>query len=249
LSIPLLISEQAVVPQEKKRALTSEQFFGRVLLAEDTPEIQALMRRILGNVGVEVEVANNGQEAIDIVLSQVEPFDLILMDMQMPELNGIEATEMLRQLGYDVPIVALTANVMQKHRDQFETAGCNGFLSKPIDRQALFQVLGEYLQHGEGDMTVATEESWVDPELHEVFIKHAVQLREELKGHFNEEAWQEAREVSHSLKGSGATFGYPLLGDMGHAVCHALDLGHHEQVPKLIEKLLEELDQVINSDL
>jgi CheY-like chemotaxis protein len=114
-----------------------------VLVVEDTPELQLLERRILERMGLTVAVANNGKEAVDLATEQ--PFDLILMDMQMPVMDGIEATRVLRDRGYTVPIVALTANVMQKHRDQFDAVGCDDFMAKPIDKQKLRDTLKKYL--------------------------------------------------------------------------------------------------------
>ena len=115
-----------------------------VLIAEDTPELQLLERRILESMGATVTTADNGKIAIE--LATAHHFDLILMDMQMPETNGIEATKILRAAGNNVPIVALTANVMQKHRDAFNEAGCNGFLEKPINKQELSHLIQQILQ-------------------------------------------------------------------------------------------------------
>ncbi len=137
--------------QEERRSNQSEQgeieeeasYTGHVLVAEDTPAIQLLMKRILENTGLTVVVADNGQQAIEQVSGQ--PVDLIFMDMQMPVMNGIEACKMIRDKGYKTPIIALTANVMQKHRDQFRKAGCDGFLGKPIDKRDLKGVLKKYL--------------------------------------------------------------------------------------------------------
>lgn len=247
INVPLQLSDLKVEPEQHKRISTSAHFTGRVLLAEDTHEIQILVKRMLTTVGVEVELANNGNEAVDIALTQSTPFDLILMDMQMPEMNGIDATQMLRQLGCDVPIVALTANVMPQHREQFEAAGCDGFLNKPIDRQALFHVLQRHLDHNGGKLSLKEEESLIDPELREIFFKHAAQLRGDLKRHYGDEAWQQVRDAAHSIKGSGASFGYPKLGEMGGAVCHALDLKEMDRLPDLIEGLVEELDQLLSA--
>ncbi len=117
---------------------------GKVLVVEDTLAIQLLVRRMLERLGVSVTVVQNGIEAVDIASEY--PFDLILMDMQMPEMDGIEATRVLKQAGCEVPIIALTANVMQRHRDAFVDAGCDGFLSKPIDREELNSAVQGYLQ-------------------------------------------------------------------------------------------------------
>lgn len=128
---------------EQRNSVLSGGFEGRVLVAEDTPELQLLERRILESMGVKVEVANNGVEAVQMVTEH--PFDLVLMDMQMPLMDGVEATRQIRAHNNQVPIVALTANVMEGHRVAFEEAGSNSFLSKPIDRQELRQVLAEFL--------------------------------------------------------------------------------------------------------
>ena len=117
---------------------------GQKLIAEDTPALQLLERRILENMGLDVTVADNGLEAVE--LATKHPFDAILMDMQMPEMDGIEATHTLRSEGIQTPIIALTANVMQQHRDQFEQAGCDFFLGKPIDKEALSRILNKLLK-------------------------------------------------------------------------------------------------------
>ncbi len=119
------------------------QLHGRVLVVEDTPAMQLLISRILTKVGVEVVVAGNGIEGVEALAAN--RFDLVLMDMQMPEMDGIEATRQIRARGDLTPIYALTANVMPQHRDAFLTAGCNGFLSKPIDRSQLLETLQDHL--------------------------------------------------------------------------------------------------------
>ncbi len=116
---------------------------GHVLVAEDTQALQLLERRILEKMGLEVTTVNNGQEAVELVAGH--HFDLILMDMQMPVMDGIEATRTIRAAENPIPIIALTANVMQKHRDQFNQADCNGFIAKPIDKYELKRVLQRYL--------------------------------------------------------------------------------------------------------
>ncbi len=119
-------------------------FSGEVLVVEDTRDLQLLLCHILELMQVKVSVANNGLEAVEQAMNRT--FELILMDMQMPLMDGLEATAQLRELGNVTPIIALTANVMQKHRDAFNEVGCNGFLEKPIDRLELQKVLQRYLK-------------------------------------------------------------------------------------------------------
>ncbi len=132
-----------------------EQFSGQVLIAEDTPELQMLERRILESFGVTVTVVENGEEALELACRN--NFDLILMDMMMPVMDGLEATRLLQRSGVDAPVIALTANVMQKHREEFREAGAVGFLEKPISRNQLRQILEQYLNQVEIDFSSALE--------------------------------------------------------------------------------------------
>ena len=107
----------------------------RVLLAEDGPDNQRLIALHLTRAGAEVELAEDGQVAID--LATTGTFDVVLMDMQMPRLDGYMATRRLRARGYAVPIVALTAHAMDEHRRRALTAGCDDYQTKPIQRASL----------------------------------------------------------------------------------------------------------------
>jgi signal transduction histidine kinase/DNA-binding response OmpR family regulator/HPt (histidine-containing phosphotransfer) domain-containing protein len=111
-----------------------------ILLAEDSPDNQRLIGSFLVKLGAEVVVAENGDVAIDLALRSRDGgrrFDVILMDMHMPVIDGYGATEHLRSVGYDGPIIALTANAMSGEREKTLAAGCNDFATKPIDRKRL----------------------------------------------------------------------------------------------------------------
>jgi signal transduction histidine kinase/DNA-binding NarL/FixJ family response regulator len=127
----------------------------RVLLVEDGPDNQRLTSYILTKAGAEVTLASDGKEALEKALAYREgwgrrqrdrrtPFDLILMDMQMPVMDGYEATRRLRQAAYTGPIVALTAHAMRHDRDRCLKAGCDAFVSKPVDRQSLLEIVAQY---------------------------------------------------------------------------------------------------------
>ena len=109
----------------------------RVLLAEDGPDNQRLISHLLGVLGAEVETVENGQEAIDRILGGGPPLDLVLMDMQMPLMDGWEATRRLRNAGSGIPVLALTANAMPGDRQACLEAGCDDYLAKPVRRDAL----------------------------------------------------------------------------------------------------------------
>ncbi|MDB5101401.1 MAG: sensor protein [Cyanobacteria bacterium RYN_339] len=119
------------------------QLVGRVLLAEDGPDNQVLLRTLIRRLGPEVVVAENGQVAMDH--ARAGAFDLVLMDMQMPVMDGYRATAQLRDHGYRGPIVALTAHAMAGERERCLAAGCDDFLSKPVDRLELRRLVARYL--------------------------------------------------------------------------------------------------------
>lgn len=108
-----------------------------ILLAEDGPDNQRLVSWLLQREGADVVVVGDGKQALAAVAAAARAFDLVLMDMHMPEIDGYRATELLRERGVGLPIVALTANAMSDDRQRCLRSGCTDYLSKPIDRQQL----------------------------------------------------------------------------------------------------------------
>jgi CheY-like chemotaxis protein/HPt (histidine-containing phosphotransfer) domain-containing protein len=122
----------------------------RILVAEDNHVNQMVVTALLGKAGHHVEVVGNGLEAVRAV--QSAPYDLVLMDVQMPEMDGPTATREIRRLAEEVrgiPIVALTANAMAGHREEYLAAGMNDYVSKPIDQAELFRAIARACGRGE----------------------------------------------------------------------------------------------------
>ena len=116
---------------------------GRILLVDDGDDNQRLLQMQLGDAGASVTTAWNGRIAIDLAANQT--FDLILMDMQMPVMDGYTATKELRSQGLTLPIIALTAYAMAEDREKCMASGCSGYLSKPIDQETLLKTVHKYL--------------------------------------------------------------------------------------------------------
>ena len=120
---------------------------GSVLLVEDAPALQLVTQARLTKLGYQVEVVSNGQEAVDAVATN--DYGLVLMDIQMPEMDGITATRLIRELQADgkgdIPIIALTANAMKGDEQQYLAAGMNDYLTKPIDSASLNRILQRWM--------------------------------------------------------------------------------------------------------
>ena len=125
------------------------------MLVEDEAINREIGEELLSAIGLQVETAENGNVAVDRV--KRSKFDLILMDIQMPELDGLEATRQIRQLsgGTTIPIVALTANAFTTDKERCFAAGMTDFLSKPVEPDELYVVLGKYLSAGKTACTLA----------------------------------------------------------------------------------------------
>jgi CheY-like chemotaxis protein len=116
----------------------------RILLVEDNEVNQLVASRILGNAGMDVSIAGDGREAVDMI--QKGKFDLVLMDIQMPVMDGLTATREIRGLGFrDLPIVAMTAHAMSSDRELSLQAGMNDHVNKPINVTELFQTLVKWI--------------------------------------------------------------------------------------------------------
>ncbi len=122
----------------------------RILLAEDNPMNQKLAQFMLTKAGYQLEVANNGREVVEKYTAEPEHFDLIFMDVHMPEMDGLEATRVLRNRGYGtIPIVAMTADAMKEDRDKCLEAGMNDYMAKPIKREDVFGMVKKWVLENE----------------------------------------------------------------------------------------------------
>jgi signal transduction histidine kinase len=153
------VSVAAVAPQAANSAadsatkstcpLNTPQISGRLLLADDAPDNRRLISALLTKSGASVDIVANGQQAIDLALNAVkqqQPYDVVLMDMVMPEKDGFTATRQLREAGYTGGIVALTANEGSGARQECLAAGCDDYATKPVDRDTLISVISRWVK-------------------------------------------------------------------------------------------------------
>jgi len=201
---------------------TDTSLVARVLLAEDTPDTQRLFAYYLRKAGAEVDIAENGLLARDRALAAAaagRAYDVILMDMQMPELDGEQATAQLRRAGYRGPIIALTAHAMQSEREKCLRAGCDDFASKPIDPETLVATIRRHLHRSE---SVASEEQPLvstlkgDAELMallDMFIAGLPERVAAMERSLAAADFETLRKQAHQLKGTSAGYGFAPIAE------------------------------------
>jgi CheY-like chemotaxis protein len=154
------VLEQALLSRDRHGVPTAKEIRlkGRVLIAEDNPANQMIAQSMLTRLGLSVDVAANGLEALDAVRNR--PYDLVLMDIGMPEMDGIKATRKIRGMGEptaSIPVIAVTAHVMRGERESLRVQGLDDYLAKPIDRAAMVDCLRRWLRQEEDKMAVADQ--------------------------------------------------------------------------------------------
>ena len=196
----------------------------RILLVEDGATNRKLIRLVLERAGATVRCAENGRAGIDA--AEAESFDLILMDMQMPVLDGYSAARELRRRGHAAPILALTAHAMSGDMQKCLDAGCSGYLSKPIDPQRLLQAIAEALGSNSVDETLEilardrpapaliSTLPLDDPEFREIVEEFVGRLAEQMAD--LRKAWERndraaIADIAHWIKGAGGTAGFAAL--------------------------------------
>ena len=218
---------------------TCESLQGRVLLADDIPDMTKLMRRTLENTRLELELAENGRMAYEMAMASKaagKPYDLILMDIRMPVMDGHEATRRLRKDGWERPIVALTAHSMRGDCEKCREAGCDAYLSKPVSRAQLFETLEKYLSRtggttGEGPSEMQVRDGLAEGILFDGLLDDATtdQLVQEyaetlpakaeaLEKAFRTQDLELLAGLTHELKGLASMYGFSPVSEKARAL-------------------------------
>ena len=256
--------EAVTPPTEAAQPLVSE-LRGRVLLVEDGPDNRQLLSYYLTQAGAEVTTSENGRVGCDIALAAMDagnPFDLIVMDMQMPELDGYGATSRLRTKGCTTPIIALTAHAMADDRTRCIRAGCTDYITKPVDRADLLAMVAKYL-----DLTAAVPVASTttaapsactggpirsglgdEPELQRYlgsFIDHLPEIAGRLLTFVDQHSLHQLEEELHQLKGTAGLFGFPQVTDAAESAHLHMEQGQSlEAITQEVQALVQLIRRV-----
>ena len=238
----------------------------RVLLAEDNEINQALIRATAARLGLSLDVASNGSDAVvkaEAAAQAGTPYDLILMDIQMPILDGIGATQRLRGMGFSaevLPIVALSANVYQNDIDACFAAGMQAHLAKPVRREALEQAIATWARRHSGRVrpgqipTTAPPAEPLPPALVARYVERRNSLADALRS-FDLEAADDAQKIAallsdiHKLAGTAGHFGDVAIGDAAREAERAMIGATPPKRIILAQGLLKLIESSSQSDL
>jgi CheY-like chemotaxis protein/HPt (histidine-containing phosphotransfer) domain-containing protein len=245
-SLPFEVAARDAAPVQQ--SLGSRKI--RVLLAEDNKVNQMLAVAILEKRGYDVSVADNGREAVDLV--RHSEFDVVLMDVQMPELDGFEATAMLRAAEAEttkrLPIIAVTAHAMEGDRQRCLEAGMDDYVSKPIDPDKLEAAIQRWtgqlpdFEHSRALDLARGDESILES-IVKLFLEQTPERLEAIHRALDASDTESLERTAHAMEDAAVTLAMPRLRDVAHRIAVLSRRGELDQAASLVK----ELDEVVGS--
>jgi CheY-like chemotaxis protein/HPt (histidine-containing phosphotransfer) domain-containing protein len=227
---------------------------GRVLLVDDSVDVRRLLGLYLRATDADVVEAENGRAACDLAYAaqnQRADFDLILLDMEMPELDGYAAATLLRMQGFAGPIVALTANDDAGERERCLARGCSEYLPKPVERDVLLDLVTRHLaaatpQAGAAARSVPTiDDHGVDAFLRQ-FLASLPEYVNRLEELLRDESIEQLAQTVHQIKGAAGMYGFDRIYDVAaNAESVAKSLAGKGRVAADARRLREQIDALI----
>jgi signal transduction histidine kinase/DNA-binding response OmpR family regulator len=239
-----LVVERKVIVTKEADEVLKEQLKGTILLADDHNDNRRLIARLLASLGLNVITARNGSEAVTL-FEQHEP-KLVLMDIQMPEMDGIEAFKVIRQKGGKTPIFALTANAMSHEIEHYLSLGFNGHLSKPIERHIFIPTIAKYY---EGNISAEKANENFNKvamsDLAQEFKSNLVLEQQDLILHINNDDLAQLARLSHRIAGAAQMFGFADLSKYAIQLEMAIKKQQTNIINAHAQDLLNEIDHVL----
>jgi len=247
-----LTHDSNVDVKEQELESTTKSFRGNILVAEDNETNQMLIAIMLEERGLSYTVVNNGQEAVDMAFKK--EFDIIFMDINMPVLDGISATKLLREKEYNKPIVSLSANVIESDKKSFLDAGIDDTLNKPIIPQELDAMLAQYLSHDE-EKNSSSEYDIISVNDISKSLKIPVDVVEKLLKSFKQtlekniqtiEEQGLSKDVLHSIKGVTGNLRLKNIYNLSSTFEKEIELWTQEENKKNREILISHLEELLS---
>ncbi len=225
---------------------------GEVLVCEDNRMNQVVIRKHLERVGLRIMIAENGKVGVDLVKERVKsgekPFDLIFMDINMPVMDGLDASAIITALGVKTPIVAMTANVLSSDKELYERSNMRDCIGKPFTSQELWRCLLKYVKQVDKHSEISDEQAYGDDillEMRTIFVNDNQNTFAELKGAIYGCDIQKAHRIAHTLKSNAGTIGKSALQSAAFEVEKHLVNGENTLAPEHLKNLETELNAVL----
>ncbi len=213
---------------------------GKILIAEDHVDNRRLIARLLSKLGLEVIAAENGREAVELCRKH-QP-DLLLLDIQMPEMDGIEAYTVLREQGYKQPILAITANAMSHEIAHYLAIGFNGHLKKPLERKVFINTIAKYFDVKQPLDELENRLEHVDiSDLKAQFILGLEKDQVQMKQALTDNNLLMLAELAHRLAGAAQMFGFANISKYALALEHSIKNNGIEEIALSSEVLFSEI--------
>ncbi|ATC92952.1 response regulator [Pseudoalteromonas tunicata] len=241
LTCQQLVDHQPIAEAEKSLASCHEtKFEGTVLLAEDHEDNRRLITLMLEKLGLSVIGAENGKQAVEIALKS--DIDIILLDIQMPQMDGIAAFKLLRQCGMNLPIIALTANAMSHEVQHYYDLGFNDHLKKPIEREAFVATLAKHLNIDDDTRSAGNQLVGIDmSDLVARFANSFPDELSELSLHMAALRYTDIGLQAHKLAGAAAMFGFHELAACAQYLEKVIKYEDYSEVADAVAELQAQL--------
>jgi signal transduction histidine kinase/CheY-like chemotaxis protein len=246
LLIPLPVNTELLLKAPQAQATSLQQIqqqipqlMGSVLVVDDVPDLRLLFSTLLSATGLQVQTALHGLDALQKVAQH--PFDLILMDMHMPVMDGLTASRELRRQGYQMPIIALTADVQAEQKRLCLEAGCHAVLTKPVQAQVLYDNIAEFLQIKPSVQARTDVQQQLD-ELTGLYRDTLPTVALELEQLMQLQDPGSTAALLHRIKGTSACFGFTRISALAAATEQALNENNWpaEQLHELLLQIRQE---------
>jgi signal transduction histidine kinase/DNA-binding response OmpR family regulator len=225
------------------------ELIGHILCADDNEDNRQLVAYLVAKTGAQLTLVNDGQQAVTICEKQ--RFDLVLMDMQMPEMDGLQATTILKQRGFTAPIIMLTANVDSNSKKNMLAAGAIAHFAKPIDSQNFYAMLTKYLaqvidnethlntnKENKSQTKFANNRSEFEQLVQNYRLSFNKKL-EDIQAARAQNDWAQIKFLMHKLKGSAGSYGFGQLSDFAILVEDNIDSGNLQKAEEYVANMQE----------
>jgi signal transduction histidine kinase/DNA-binding response OmpR family regulator len=247
-----LMINQSQADEELRRDLKPNlevpELSGHILCADDNEDNRQLVAYLVAKTGAQLTLVEDGKQAINVAKNGT--FDLVLMDMQMPEMDGLQATTILKQRGFQAPIIMLTANVDSNSKKNMLAAGAKAHFAKPIDSQSFYAMLVEYLcdepsaETGDGghDKGAAENKSLTKfrnsrSEFDQLIQNYRLSFKHKLadiQAAIEQQDWTQIKSQMHKLKGSAGSYGFQQLSDFAILVEENIEQGNLPEAKRYV---------------